>query len=253
MPKIEKGIQDLFGYTDEQVESLKENQIQYIEKMTERTKYNLVAEVVESRNCGWGNQVGDKIVLWGGVMIRPSECTNKDGLCLFAVAPLQPFSQVFLDRVSSGMDPTKSVFKRIKCLDTGVEHCGWGEIVMEVRAELIQPERMAIGSTPAEIFNQIADAFKPEAAAGIDVVFQYNISGPAGGDWFITIKDQKCDISQGQADNSTTIFKLSDEDFVKMMTGELDGVEAFTSGKLIIEGDIRKSQLFSQVFEAAQD
>ena len=135
MPKIAKEMQDLFGYTDEQVDGLKENQIQYIEKIGDHAKYKLVAEVVESRNCGWGAQVGDKIVLLAGGLIIPSECTKKDALCLWAVAPLQPFSQVFQDRVSSGMDPTKSVFKRVRCLDTGVEHCGWGEIVMEVRAE----------------------------------------------------------------------------------------------------------------------
>ncbi|MFH2011995.1 MAG: hypothetical protein ABIJ37_04705 [Pseudomonadota bacterium] len=135
MPKITKEMQGLFGYTDEQVESLEENQILYIEKMGEMRKYNVVAEVVESRNCAWGAKVGDKIVMRAGGAIDTKECTNKDLLCIWALTPLQPFSHIFMDRIACGIDPTKPIFKRTHCLDNGVEHCGWGQIVMDVRVE----------------------------------------------------------------------------------------------------------------------
>ncbi|MBW2062102.1 MAG: SCP2 sterol-binding domain-containing protein [Deltaproteobacteria bacterium] len=111
---------------------------------------------------------------------------------------------------------------------------------------------MAAAPTPAEIFDMMAQAFKPEAAKGVEAVFQYSLSGPAGGDWNITIKDQKCEIRQGQAENPTTTMKLSDEDFVKMITGELNPMMAFTSGKLKIEGDMMKAQVLAQLFEAPQ-
>ena len=106
---------------------------------------------------------------------------------------------------------------------------------------------------PADVFGGMADAFKPEASAGVDVVFQYNISGPDGGDWIVTIKDQKCEVTTGVAENPTTTTKISDEDFVKMISGELDPMMAFTSGKLKIEGDIMKAQLISTLFEAPAD
>ena len=139
MPKIAKEVQDFFGYTDKQVESLGENQIQYIENMTEMAKYRVVAEVVESRNCAWGAKAGDKIVLsFAGGSIDMKACTNKDQLCMWALAPLQPFAHIFQDRIACGLDPTKTAFKRVQCLDTGVEHCGWGQIIMEVRVEPVQ-------------------------------------------------------------------------------------------------------------------
>ncbi len=103
--------------------------------------------------------------------------------------------------------------------------------------------------TPAEVFTAMPDAFKPDKAAGLDMVFQYSLSGPNGGDWNITIKDQKCEIKEGQADSPTTTIKMTDEDFIALITGELDPMTAFTSGKLKIEGDMMKAQVLGTLFE----
>jgi len=135
MAAIPKATQAHLGYTDEQVANLKQNQINYINGIREHIKYNLVAEVVESKNCGWQAKVGDRIVLRGLGGLVPADCTNKEGFCIWALAALLPYSMIMLDRASSGMDPNESVFKRTTCGDTGVEHCGWGRIVMEISAE----------------------------------------------------------------------------------------------------------------------
>jgi putative sterol carrier protein len=102
----------------------------------------------------------------------------------------------------------------------------------------------------AQIFSEMEKAFQPDAAARIDAVFQYNISGDSGGDWNITVKDQTCEIKEGQAESPTTTLKVSFEDFVAMLTGELNGMQAWTSGKLKIEGDLMKSQLLERIFVA---
>ena len=65
MTKIVKEAQERYGYTDDQVKKLKENQIRLINNIGELTSYKLIAEVVESQNCGWNAKVGDKIVLSG--------------------------------------------------------------------------------------------------------------------------------------------------------------------------------------------
>jgi hypothetical protein len=53
------------------------------------------------------------------------------------LAALPPFSMIMLDRASNGLNPNDLVFKRTTCGDTGIEHCGWGRIVMEISAEEI--------------------------------------------------------------------------------------------------------------------
>jgi putative sterol carrier protein len=42
---------------------------------------------------------------------------------------------------------------------------------------------------------------------------------------------------------------MADQDFLDMMAGKLPAMQAYTSGKLIIEGDIMKSQLIEQLFQ----
>lgn len=99
------------------------------------------------------------------------------------------------------------------------------------------------------VFDNMAAAFKPEAAAGVDVVFQFNISGSAGGDWNAVIKDGDCAIESGQHDRPVCTLKMSDADFSAMMNGKLPAMQAYTSGKLKIEGDIMKSQLLEKLFQ----
>jgi putative sterol carrier protein len=41
---------------------------------------------------------------------------------------------------------------------------------------------------------------------------------------------------------------MADADFLAMMAGSLPAMQAYTSGKLKIEGDIMKSQLLEKLF-----
>jgi len=103
--------------------------------------------------------------------------------------------------------------------------------------------------TVKAVFQGLAKAFQPGAAAGVDVVFQFDISGPQGGAWFVTVKDETCQVGEGSHDRPTTTIKMADQDFVKMMSGQLNPMAAFTSGKLKVEGDLMKSQLIEKLFK----
>ena len=98
------------------------------------------------------------------------------------------------------------------------------------------------------IFDNMAGTFKADAAAGVEVVFQFVISGPGGGDWTCEIKDQVCHIGTGTHAKPACTLKMAAPDFGDMMTGKLPAMQAFTSGKLIIEGDVMKSQLIEKLF-----
>ncbi|MBI9082457.1 MAG: SDR family NAD(P)-dependent oxidoreductase [Desulfobacterales bacterium] len=99
------------------------------------------------------------------------------------------------------------------------------------------------------VFDNMASTFKPESATGVDVVFQFNISGGAGGDWNAVIKDGACAIEAGLHDKPVCTLKMADADFSAMMSGKLPAMQAYTSGKLKIEGDIMKSQLLEKLFQ----
>jgi NAD(P)-dependent dehydrogenase (short-subunit alcohol dehydrogenase family)/uncharacterized OB-fold protein/putative sterol carrier protein len=99
------------------------------------------------------------------------------------------------------------------------------------------------------VFERLADAFQPDAATGVDVVFQFSISGPGGGDWYAVVKDGTCTVEPGAHNKPTTTLKMSDEGFLKYVSGQLPAMQAYASGKLKIEGDLMKSQLVEKLFK----
>jgi putative sterol carrier protein len=105
------------------------------------------------------------------------------------------------------------------------------------------------GLTVKSIFDGIPKAFQPGAAAGVDVVFQFDISGAGGGSWHVTVKDGACRVAEGSHSGPTTTIQMGDGDFVKMISGELNAMSAFTGGKLKIAGDVMKSQLIEKLFK----
>jgi len=123
--------------------------------------------------------------------------------------------------------------------------------VMGGGAGLVKPDAApAAGGAPTvkDVFAQMPGAFNAVAAKGVDVVFQYVISGPTGGSWNITVKDGACKIAEGAAEKPTTTIKIADEDFLALTAGKLDAMKAFSSGKLKVEGDMMKSQLLAKLF-----
>jgi NAD(P)-dependent dehydrogenase (short-subunit alcohol dehydrogenase family)/acyl dehydratase/putative sterol carrier protein len=103
--------------------------------------------------------------------------------------------------------------------------------------------------TVQQIFDRIPDAFQADQAAGVDVIFQFDISGGGGGSWAVTVKDGSCRVDEGSHESPTTTIKMGDEDFVKLITGELNAMSAYTGGQLKIEGDLMKSQLIEKLFK----
>jgi putative sterol carrier protein len=120
----------------------------------------------------------------------------------------------------------------------------------EEMEEETQREEVAGNGPPSvqAVFDSLPDAFQPGAAAGVDVVFQFSISGPGGGDWYTIIKDGTCTVEAGIHDKPTTTLKMSDEDFLKYVSGQLPAMQAYSAGKLKIEGDLMKSQLVEKLF-----
>jgi NAD(P)-dependent dehydrogenase (short-subunit alcohol dehydrogenase family)/acyl dehydratase/putative sterol carrier protein len=105
------------------------------------------------------------------------------------------------------------------------------------------------GLTVKTIFDRLPEAFQADKAAGVDVVFQFKISGPDGGDWYATVKDGTCEVNAGVHESPTTTIIMSDEDFVGLIEGTVNAMQAYTTGKLKIEGDLMKSQLIEKIFK----
>jgi putative sterol carrier protein len=105
------------------------------------------------------------------------------------------------------------------------------------------------GLTVKKIFDGIPGAFQADRATGLDVVFQFDISGPDGGAWSVIVKEGECEVADGSHANPTTTIRMEDKDFVALISGDLNAMSAYTSGKIKIEGDLMKSQLIEKLFK----
>ncbi|MEW6349460.1 MAG: SDR family NAD(P)-dependent oxidoreductase [Thermodesulfobacteriota bacterium] len=105
------------------------------------------------------------------------------------------------------------------------------------------------GVSVAEVFNRIGEAFQPEKASRVEVIFQFNIEGPGGGAWNVAVKDNTCVSSSGTHPQPTTTIIMSDSDFLELVAGRLNAMKAYTSGKLKVQGDLMKSQLVEKLFK----
>jgi NAD(P)-dependent dehydrogenase (short-subunit alcohol dehydrogenase family)/acyl dehydratase/putative sterol carrier protein len=100
-----------------------------------------------------------------------------------------------------------------------------------------------------DVFDNITRSFQADKAAGVDVVFQFSITGPDGGEWNVTVKDGACTCEEGPHPSPTTTIIMSDEDFLGLVAGKVNAMQAYTSGKLKIKGDLMKSQLIEKLFK----
>jgi NAD(P)-dependent dehydrogenase (short-subunit alcohol dehydrogenase family)/acyl dehydratase/putative sterol carrier protein len=103
--------------------------------------------------------------------------------------------------------------------------------------------------TVKAVFDAMPEAFQADKAAGLEGVFQYGISGPEGGSWFLEIKGGTCNIHQGTHRCPAAVILMTDDDFKEMIRGKMSAMDAYMSGKMKVKGDPTKSQLIEKYFK----
>ncbi|WP_373187386.1 SCP2 sterol-binding domain-containing protein [Halopseudomonas sp.] len=103
-------------------------------------------------------------------------------------------------------------------------------------------------SNVAEITQKMEEKFNPSAAAGLDLVFQFNIEDDSN--FNVTIKDGTCAIAHGDAAAPNVTLIMDSDTLNGVMTGETDGMQAFMAGKLRAEGDMMLALKLGELFPA---
>lgn len=100
------------------------------------------------------------------------------------------------------------------------------------------------------LFDAMKEAFDPAAASGQTAVIQYDINTPIGLQKFqIKVENGACTIMKEGAEKARVTLAMNLPDFLRMMALELDGMQAYMTGKLKIAGDIMFSQNLSRWFK----
>ena len=103
--------------------------------------------------------------------------------------------------------------------------------------------------TISDLMSKMPAAFIPEKAAGLDAIIQFNFTGGEPGAWYAAIKNGKVDVTQGTHASPKMTLTADSADYVKIFTGELDGMQAFMQGKLKLAGDLNLAMKLTQMFK----
>ena len=89
----------------------------------------------------------------------------------------------------------------------------------------------------ADIFATMENRVIPEAIAGITADYGYIITGEGGGEWTVRVKKGQVTVVSGVLNPDITTTCAA-QDWIAITLGKLDGMTAFSSGKLMIKGDM---------------
>lgn len=101
-------------------------------------------------------------------------------------------------------------------------------------------------SSVADLFNNIQAQFNASAAAGMDVVFQFNIED--ADTYHLTVKDGQCELAEGEHQDPSVTLIMNSETLQEIVSGELNGMQAFMAGRLRTEGDMMLATRLSDLF-----
>lgn len=98
----------------------------------------------------------------------------------------------------------------------------------------------------ADHFNNIESRFNADAADGMDVVFQFNIED--GDTYHLVVMDSTCKLEQGEHSDPSVTLIMDSDTLEEIVTGDLNGMQAFMAGRLRTEGDMMLATRLSDLF-----
>ena len=110
------------------------------------------------------------------------------------------------------------------------------------------PTQAEENSTPQQVFDGMKESFKADKAKGQHLKWQWELSGPNGGDFWIEVNDGTYKMGHGKIDHPDVTFITSDNDWVAMCNGKLKGTWAFMTGRLKVHGSQSVARKLDEIF-----
>lgn len=119
------------------------------------------------------------------------------------------------------------------------------------RADIIEHRHKETDMSDTQaLFASMQQRFNPQAAQGMDAVFQFELTD--ADPYYIAIDDGRCEISEGEHDDPTVTLIMDSATLTGVMEGSIDGMQAFMTGKIKADGDIMLATKLTRLFPKSQ-
>lgn len=96
------------------------------------------------------------------------------------------------------------------------------------------------------VIDNLKARFDSQAAKDMDETFQFNISDAE--DYYLVIRDGNLDVHQGEHDDPSVTLATDTATLKGVMSGEINGMQAFMSGKLKASGNLMLATKLTTLF-----
>jgi len=103
-------------------------------------------------------------------------------------------------------------------------------------------------STPQDVFDAMRGSFQPAKARGVHARYQWDLSGPKGGQWWIAVNDGTYKMGKGKIPDPNVTFITTDKDWVAICHDQLSGTWAYLTGRLKVRGDQGVARKLGEIF-----
>jgi putative sterol carrier protein len=103
-------------------------------------------------------------------------------------------------------------------------------------------------STPQDVFDAMRGSFQPAKAKGVHASYQWDLSGPNGGQWWIEVNNGTYKMGKGTIPDPSVTFIAKDKDWVAICHDQLSGTWAYLTGRLKVRGDQGVARKLGEMF-----
>ena len=97
-----------------------------------------------------------------------------------------------------------------------------------------------------EFFEGLESRVDPSRTAGINNTYVFDIAG--AGQWTVAVDDGRVSVTDGAAPDADCTITSSEENFERIVAGELNPTSAYMTGKLKVKGNMGAAMKLQKLF-----
>lgn len=94
---------------------------------------------------------------------------------------------------------------------------------------------------------KLPSKISPQAIEGHETTFHFDLEGEGGGQYTVKVSNGKVDVTDGLSGEPTCVVRASDDNFMKLINGDLNPMMAVLTGKVKISNQgemLRYAKIF---------